>query len=294
LEFFDEETEVKDRDADSAPVRLEGTFLFNEDVPWLRRYLSLAPASPDPVSPSCEPEPPAEALSISKMRPRLLLPFFCAMLVAVNLGALALARLFFAPLPELPEPVLVAPESPAPFEDLSPAFLWEPEIIDDVVMDTYLDTTSREWVTDFFARICGSWYVADVILKEAVQLSIPPSLAFALSWEESRYDFSAVNPSNRDGSVDRGLFQLNNNSFPKLSEGEFFDPQVNARYGMSHLRMCLDTAGSEVAALAMYNAGSGRVISGGTPRQTLDYVDRVLATRRKIDRVFREEWALSR
>jgi len=300
LELFDEETEVKDRDAIPADAK---SYVFSEDVPWLRRYLSLEPPrGPDTVqqvSAQAHLEPHLSeglrrshgGVGILDLPARVLLPYFCAMLVAMNLGAMAASRLFPPVQPELPEAMPVR-EIPVPFEDLSPAFLWETGPVNDVVTDLYLDSLSREEVTAFFARICGSPEVADLILKEAVQLAIPPSLAFAVSWEESRFDVFAVNPHNRDGSVDRGLFQLNSSSFPKLGEADFFNPQVNARYGMSHLRMCLDTGGSEIAALAIYNAGSGRVQTGGTPRQTLDYVARVLSTQCKIDRVFLEEISL--
>jgi hypothetical protein len=261
--------------------------VFNEDIPLLDEYVSRD------FSYRRVPKHRDDPLSISGMGPRYLLPFFCAMLASVILGAFLAARMARPVPPELSEaPPLVSPDPVIPFEDVSSALFRGPEPVDDVVTDMYLDLASREWVTAFFARICGSPVIADAILKESVQLSIPPSLAFALSWEESRYDYTAVNHRNRDGSIDRGLFQLNSNSFPTLSEMEFFNPQVNVRYGIAHLRVCLDMGGSEVAALAMYNAGSGRVNSGtGIPRQTLDYVAKVLSSRHKIDQVFREEWA---
>jgi hypothetical protein len=327
LEFLDVKTELKNREAIPTDAQ---DYVFSEDVPWLRRYLSLEPrggmdtvqqvsglAHSEPggihLREVRRPAPPHGSqaagaantthalqnrrevpggLGILDIRPRFLLPYFCAMLVAINLGAMTASRLLLPAQPEIPGPPPAVREAPVPFEDLSSAFLWETEPANDVVTDFYLDRSTREEVTAFFARICGSPEVADVILKEAVQLAIPPSLAFAVSWEESRFVASAVNPHNRDGSVDRGLFQLNSNSFPKLGERDFFNPQLNAQYGISHLRMCLDTGGSEIAALAIYNAGSGRVQTGGTPRQTLDYVARVLSTRRKIDRVFLEEMSV--
>jgi hypothetical protein len=101
-----------------------------------------------------------------------------------------------------------------------------------------------------------------------------------------------VNNKNRDESIDRGLFQLNNRSFPRLETQSFFNLELNAKYGMSHLRHCLDTGGTEVAALAMYNAGTGRVRSTGTPKITLDYVGRILENRWKIEDRF-EEWEKS-
>jgi hypothetical protein len=243
----------------------------------------------------------------------------------MNLGALLASRFLFSPramtelqgtaatpkfpgiskIPEAPEvsglsgipaspafPGIPASlEAPLPFEGLSSAFLMEPEIQGDFVMDSFRNFEIREWVISFFERICGSRKTAQAILEEAERYSISPSLAFALCWEESRFNYRAMNRKNRDGSIDRGLFQLNNRSFPKLGEAEFFDPQLNAFYGMAHLRFCIDAGGSEIAALAMYNAGTSRVRTGGTPRQTLDYTARILSSRRKIDRVFLEEWA---
>jgi hypothetical protein len=231
-------------------------------------------------------------------RIRVLVPFFFAVLAALNLGAFAASRFLF-PLPEtfgireIPEiqEIPAPPEGPVLFEGLSASFLLEPEAPGDPVTDACRDPGAREWVAGFFERICGSPVVARAILEGAEQHSIPPSLAFALSWEESRFNIQAVNRKNRDGSVDRGLFQLNNRTFPKLEEPEFFDPQLNALYGTAHLRTCIDLGGSEIAGLAMYNAGTGRVRFTGTPRQTLDYTAKVLSSRRKIDRIFMEEWA---
>jgi hypothetical protein len=220
---------------------------------------------------------------------RPLLPFFPAMLAAMYIGAL-MASYFLFPPPELPQ-ALPLPELSSPLPEISSAFLREPEILRDEPMERYLDPESREWVIGFFAQICGSPETAAIILEESERRGLSPALAFALCWEESRYDRMAVNRLNRDGSVDRGLFQLNNASFPKLGEAEFFNPRTNVYYGLAHLRLCLDLGGSEIAALAMYNAGSARVRAGGTPKQTLDYSARILSSRRKIETLFREEWS---
>jgi hypothetical protein len=229
----------------------------------------------------------------------------------MNLGAFAASRFLFA-LPEIPGTLEAIPEIseiseisesagipvpeelPVPFEGLSSALLKEPEVQNDFVMDSFQNPETRDWVISFFERVCGSSRIAQAILEGAERYSISPSLAFALSWEESRFNSRAVSKKNRDDSIDRGLFQLNSKSFPKLQDTEFFDPQQNALYGMAHLRVCLDIGGSEIAALAMYNAGTSRVRSGGTPRQTLDYTARILSSRRKIDKAFLEEWTQCR
>ena len=161
----------------------------------------------------------------------------------------------------------------------------------DPILAVYRDTSAKERVIDFFAEICASREIAAVILTNAEIYNIPPALAVALAWEESRFDPRAVNTRNRDQSIDRGLFQLNDRSFPRLEIQAFFNPQLNARYGMSHLRYCLDTGRSEIAALAMYNAGAGRVNSSGTPRTTLDYISRILHNRTEIEELFQEQEA---
>jgi hypothetical protein len=156
----------------------------------------------------------------------------------------------------------------------------------DFIRELYRDADTREWVVGFFAGLCGSREIAGIVLANADAFDIPPALAFALSWEESRFNPLAVNTKNRDESIDRGLFQLNNQSFPDIETQAFFNPKVNAWYGMNHLRYCLNTGGTEIAALAMYNAGAGRVGATGAPKSTLDYIDRILEHRRKIESRF--------
>lgn len=160
------------------------------------------------------------------------------------------------------------------------------EAAPDPVFELYNRKDTQVLVVDFFTRVCGSREIAQTILTRAMEHNIPPALAFALCWEESQFNPRAVNHKNGNGSIDRGLFQLNSNSFPNLEMQAFFDPETNIRYGMSHLRHCLDTGKTEIAALAMYNAGTGRVRSTGAPKSTLDYVSRILENRRMIEERF--------
>jgi hypothetical protein len=156
----------------------------------------------------------------------------------------------------------------------------------ELIQKMYREPVSQDWVVGFFAEVCGSREIASVILANAEAFNIPPALAFALAWEESRFNPNAVNAKNRNESTDRGLFQLNNRSFPDIEDRSFFNPKINAWYGMGHLRYCLDSGGSEITALAMYNAGSGRVRSQGAPRQTLDYIHRIFEYRGRIEADF--------
>ncbi|MDR0761326.1 MAG: transglycosylase SLT domain-containing protein [Treponema sp.] len=166
---------------------------------------------------------------------------------------------------------------------------------EDGILTAYRKEAQQQWVVAFFAGILKSARyftgttmveMAAAILSNASAFDISPSLAFALCWAESRFNPAAVNRANRDGSIDRGLFQLNNLSFPKLKEADFFNPSVNAYYGLAHLRWCLDAGGSVVAGLAMYNAGTGRVKTEGAPKRTLDYISYILEFQRKIEDAF--------
>jgi hypothetical protein len=176
-----------------------------------------------------------------------------------------------------------------------PAFSHYEEEQEDAILAAYRDEVQKQWVTTFFARVvkpadlfpgATTMEMAAAILSNASAFNISPSLAFALCWAESRFNPLAVNRTNDDGSIDRGLFQLNNRSFPQLNDVDFFTPSINAYYGMTHLRWCLDTGGSVVAGLAMYNAGTGRVKAEGAPKRTLDYVSYILGFQRKIEDAF--------
>ena len=155
-------------------------------------------------------------------------------------------------------------------------------------LSLYRQPNSRAAVEWFYLHVTGNRETAMAILEEAEKNDIPLSLAFALAYTESHYNVNAVN-KNRNSSIDRGLFQLNNRSFPQLKEEDFFNPAVSAKYGMSHLRFCMNVAGNEVAALAMYNAGTSKVRADSTPQVTLNYVGKIMAYQDKLDKLFADE-----
>ena len=155
-------------------------------------------------------------------------------------------------------------------------------------LELYRQSFSRSSVEKFYTCITHDKDVALAILSEADKNDIPLALAFALAYTESRYNPKATN-SNSNTTIDRGLFQLNSNSFPALTEADFFDPYISAKYGMSHLKFCLNSAGNEVSALAMYNAGTGRVRSNKTPQSTLNYVGKIITYQKMLESLFADE-----
>lgn len=217
--------------------------------------------------------------------------FFAVPVAAVALAAFLLASCLFPTSPEIPGEAEAAAE-PA-WAALKPdeyrAAVLAARNKSDLALTLYRSTLSRESVVAFYAAIVHSEPMARAVLENADAYDVPPSLVVALAWEESRFNPKAVN--HNKSSVDRGLFQLNSKSFPKLTEREFFDVATSARLGVAHLRWCLDLAGTEVSALAMYNAGTTRVRSDMTPKKTLDYVSRILAFRSGVDELFARETA---
>lgn len=153
----------------------------------------------------------------------------------------------------------------------------------------FRQTMSRDAVEWFYFQITGNRDVARAILLEADKNDIPVSLAFALAFTESGFNVKAVNNNNSNSSIDRGLFQLNSNTFPKLSEADFFDPYTSARHGIAHLKFCLSCGGNEISALAMYNAGTTRVRSNSTPQTTLNYIGKIISYKNMLDKLFAEE-----
>lgn len=149
----------------------------------------------------------------------------------------------------------------------------------------YRNATTRAVVEQFYTAVTSDATVTGAILAAAAANDIPLPLAFSVAWVESHYRVRAVN--HNVGSLDRGLFQLNSRSFPRLREEEFFNPVVNAHHGLAHLRFCLAEGQNEVVALAMYNAGAQRVRKG-TPYSTLHYVARALEYRQGLEESFEE------
>jgi hypothetical protein len=217
------------------------------------------------------------------MRIKAYLSAFCILLLFSSCCFFAIAFGGSGKTPSLPDDTELVETRPIQEAEAKLAFpVLGSEEEQDLILLSYKDEAFREDVLVFFKDMTGSIEVAEAILSSASEYNVPPALAFSLCFEESRYNPRALN-RNKNETIDRGLFQLNSASFPKLKVEDFYDADVNANHAISHLRWYLNTAGSEIAALAMYNAGETRVRSDGTPKSTLDYVSRILKRQRKIE-----------
>lgn len=160
--------------------------------------------------------------------------------------------------------------------------------VSDKGLEYYRNPQTRGAVEWFYINLTGNRNVSLAILNAANRENISLNLAFALAHTESHFKIYARNV-NSNGSIDRGLFQLNDRTFPQLNEEEFFDPRISARYGMRHLRYCLGVAKDDYKGVAMYNAGVSRIKANQTPATTVSYVNKIKRYRATLDMEFDRE-----
>jgi len=153
---------------------------------------------------------------------------------------------------------------------------------DDALLTLYRDDHLRPLVVEYYAELTGDRPVALAILETCDELSVDPSLAFSMAWNESKFNPKAVsyNPT----TIDRGLFQLNSRTFSRLSRKTVFDARSNAKQGLAFYKNAYAHLKSEEKALGYYNSGIGLLTDRSLPRSTQAYVKKVLADRERMDR----------
>ncbi len=144
----------------------------------------------------------------------------------------------------------------------------------------YRNEHTRDATIDFFVSLAGSEQIALSAMYYSNKYNIPFVLSFSLMHTESRFLPDAVNQNST--SVDRGVFQLNNLAFPHLGEDDFFNPELNVGYGVAHLDWCMRVSSNLKEALAIYNAGYGKVKRGIIPGSTREYIKKILRYRESL------------
>ena len=107
-------------------------------------------------------------------------------------------------------------------------------------------------VHDVTAR-SGRAEVRALVANEATRQGVPVALAYAVTHVESRFRCDAIGPQTRHGRA-RGPLQIIASSARALGFGgadsELASCGAGLRYGMAHLRRCLDLAGGDNARAA--------------------------------------------
>lgn len=123
-----------------------------------------------------------------------------------------------------------------------------------------------------------------LILSISAEYGVPSGFVQAIVKVESEFDCNAINRSNRNGTVDYGLMQLNSSWF---NDENWRDPEVNLRAGIQHIKGLMKVhSGTSWWALAVsYNAGCSWLVNRHEPpRASLEYADKVMEEWEKIEK----------
>jgi len=158
----------------------------------------------------------------------------------------------------------------------APAYVLSHSPSDDQLIKAYVSQMIPRRERVLFFQLCD-------------KLSIRYSLGAALGWHESSMKgYITSDKINKNGTVDRGYFQLSSGETQRFSKkywnGLPFDPfdgKENMITGLENMRSCLDSTGNDdFAALRVYNAGP-RSQRRGSPLG-LEYAETVLNIEKEI------------
>lgn len=136
---------------------------------------------------------------------------------------------------------------------------------------------------NYYSGIIESEDIARLAIEYSEKEGIETSLLVALMKTESNFNPNAIN-YNYNGSVDRGICQLNSKTFPHLSKQDFYDPETNIKVAASFLHWCLENTNYNlVRALACYNAGWGNVTNENVGDLTLNYIQKITTYKKSFE-----------
>lgn len=131
--------------------------------------------------------------------------------------------------------------------------------------------------------------IARTIIKYSLEKNVPVNLAFALAKRESGFYPRAVN-INSDGTIDRGLFQLNNGHRKSWKITDYFDIDKNTKEALQYLSERIGLSSDIPLSLIAYNCGQSIADRGVIPDFRKDYVNFILDYEDVFNRAFNEKF----
>jgi hypothetical protein len=143
-----------------------------------------------------------------------------------------------------------------------------------------------DYFINIYSKIVKRVDVATVIIRKCLAKDIPINVGFALAFRESTWNPNAINIRIINGIkiIDRGLYQLSDNSFPKNTD--WFNIEVNTELGLSKLKEKYDKYKSWEIALTLYNGGS----FGNIGKASLEHLSAILQKERELDVIFSDAY----
>lgn len=128
--------------------------------------------------------------------------------------------------------------------------------------------------------------IQDMITAAASKYGIPASVALAVAQHESSFNPAAVSATNKNGTQDYGLFQLNTATLQQygLSTSQALDPATNIDIGVQMLGGYYSQYGGDLpSVLGAFNAGPGAVASGKLPTSYISAVMNIIGPDSSVD-----------
>jgi soluble lytic murein transglycosylase-like protein len=127
-------------------------------------------------------------------------------------------------------------------------------------------------------------YILSIVLSLASQYNVPSNLVVAIIFEESTGNSNAIG-YNPNGTVDRGLMQLNSSWF---TDDRWHEPEINIRAGIQHLFYLYRELQNWDSVIIAYNCGLGRYREG-PPEMSLSYYNKIKKHWNYLDTVGMEQ-----
>lgn len=146
-----------------------------------------------------------------------------------------------------------------------------------------LNAFNYNLVVDYLESIAGDRTIVERIIFHSLKKEVPISLSFGICQAESGFIPDAINKNNRNGSIDRGLFQLNNKPRPQWKVEDYFDIEKNIEEGIKYIKENYNLYdGNILLTIGAFNKGATGIKSGAG-FETLLYMNKVITYQNSIE-----------
>lgn len=117
------------------------------------------------------------------------------------------------------------------------------------------------------------------------RFGLDPQLLWAIAYKESRHTPHIISKSNKNGSYDIGIMQINSSHLPRLkkqygiTKKDLLNPQINIFVGAEILKMCFDRYDNIQNAITCYN---GRIKNNSYGKEVLQILNNAQKKYQKI------------
>ena len=148
------------------------------------------------------------------------------------------------------------------------------------------DPMGYDQILAFYDLYTHNREITIAIVERCLSKKIPLHQGLALAWWESNFDPNKKSYS-PNGTIDRGLFQLNNGRRKKWKIADFYDIDKNAEEGLSYLMYCnsLDEDFDEFGCIT-YNGGASVLKTKKIQFVTVVHLIEVKRKEKKLDIAF--------